>query len=633
MKIHLTPKKRERGFVLLLVVLLAAFSIYILAGVMNRTSTVSLLNLRSTQLNQLDNAAEAAIEKAYSRMAWDFNYGPGTVTNNLSSGVYKALVPTSSDNAYWGNFVFSDPVNGTTNNLYVSFVTNYTGPLPAQFTNQFAYNSPIYRFACNVTQPGSLVNVVGSAQEDVLLALVPITTYAIFYNGELEFTGCATMTVNGRVHSNADICVGAGGGSTLTFNNLVTCCQTLSAPTRASWSYTQFDPTTWLTTFNGSYTTNYQNINIAITMTNTHSIIDIPPAGEQVMSQQGQVRLYNQAQVVLIVTNSPLGGSPQVLLTLQTSYANNLPGADSSPIVYAMTNQTKTVMNTNPISATTIPLPFLTLTNSFVDLRQGNQSQFVTDIDVAAYKDWVATNSKVTGKFTGGAKPTVLYVADRRNIGTTKQSVVRLSNGAQLPPNTYGGLNLGFTVATQNPLYVQGDYNTTTDGTHFSTSLGATTNGYSVPAAVLCDALTLLSANWSDANSALGTGSRRAASAMTFNAAIVTGNVPSTGTGSTQFSGGVHNITRLLEDWSVNSSTLTMNTSIVVLFASQMATNQWQLPYNSSSSGYYNPPTRRWGFDQTYYSPNHQPPGVPCALLPIRFNWSKPAPGSVTTVY
>ena len=145
---------------------------------------------------------------------------------------------------------------------------------------------------------------------------------------------------------------------------------------------------------------------------------------------------------------------------------------------------------------------------------------------------------------------------------------------------------------------------------------------------MLSDALTILSPSWSDGNSLLGTATR-IPSSMTFNAAIITGNVPSTGTGNTQFSGGVHNLPRLLENWT--GYTLTLNTSIVVLFASQIATNQWQLPFNSSASGYYNPPTRNWGFDTTYYSPNKQPPGVPCALVPIRFNWSKPPPGALTS--
>ena len=111
---------------------------------------------------------------------------------------------------------------------------------------------------------------------------------------------------------------------------------------------------------------------------------------------------------------------------------------------------------------------------------------------------------------------------------------------------------------------------------------------------------------------------------MTINAALVTGAMPSTGTTATTFSGGVQNLTRFLEDWS--KVTLTMNTSIVNLFNSKTATNQFQMP-----GAYYNPPTRKWGFDTTYYSPNKQPPGVPCALVPIRFNWQTPSPGSITS--
>ena len=616
MKIILHPQRRPQGFVLLLVIMLAAFSIVILASVMNRTSTVSLLNQRSTQLNQLDSAAEANVEKVYAKMAWDFqSYGPGQVTNNLPS--YRTNVPTSSDNAYWSNYTFSDPVTGISNNVYVNFVSTYTGPLPAQFTNQFAYNSPIYRIASNVKLASSLLDVTGTAQEDVLLALVPITTYAIFYNGELEFSDCAPMLVNGRVHANSDIRVGAGSGSTLTFNAKVTAVGTMSAPQRGGISiWTPDDPSTWQTTFNGGYTTNNPMVNLAFSMTNTHSIIDIPPppAIESVMSQQGVTRLYNQAQVVLIVTNGP-GASPNVLLTLQTSYNGGLPGADGSKVFMVLTNATETYLDTNKIVA----LPFLSLTNTFADQRQNQNSQFVTQIDVNQYNSWLLTNSVVTGKFTGNSYPTILYVADRRNIGSTKQAVVRLVNGAKLPVNN----GLGFTVATQNPLYVKGNYNVTINSNTYAMGLGSTTNGSSVPAALLSDSITILSPNWQDSQSSGGYSGRGAAD-MTFNAALVTGNMPSTGTSASTFSGGVHNLTRFLEDWS--GCNLTLNTSIVCLYASHMATNQFQMP-----GAYYAPPTRNWGFDQTYYSPNKQPPGVPCALVPIRFNWFKPPPGSVVS--
>jgi hypothetical protein len=150
-----------------------------------------------------------------------------------------------------------------------------------------------------------------------------------------------------------------------------------------------------------------------------------------------------------------------------------------------------------------------------------------------------------------------------------------------------------------------------------------------VPAAILSDALTLLSPKWTDANSTLPEQSRTASN-MTFNAAIVTGNIPTTGTTAYTFSGGVHNVTRFLETWS--GCTLTLNTSIVVLYSSQIATNQFIMPYsNSQTDGYYNPPTRNWGFDTTYYSPNKQPPGVPCVLVPLRYNWQNPPPGSVAS--
>ena len=174
----------------------------------------------------------------------------------------------------------------------------------------------------------------------------------------------------------------------------------------------------------------------------------------------------------------------------------------------------------------------------------------------------------------------------------------------------------------------QGDYDTTTDGTHYSMNMGATTNGYTVPAALISDALTILSANWADSKSAGSYSSLNSPANLTLNAAIITGNVATTGTSATTFSGGVHNLTRFLENWS--SNTVTYNTSIVCLFQSTMANKQFLMPYSSSNpSGYYNPPTRNWGFDPTFYDPNKQPPGVPCALVPIRYNWSIPAPGAV----
>jgi hypothetical protein len=353
------------------------------------------------------------------------------------------------------------------------------------------------------------------------------------------------------------------------------------------------------------------------------------------LSAVAQQREYNKAQVVLIVTNSPLGGSPEVMLTLQTSINGNLPGASgATPIV--LTNCTPAYLLTNMVvgGVTMVVggMPFLSLTNTFTDQRESQANMFVTQIDVGAYAEWLRTNWTVhSANLNNGSGNfgTILYVADMRYVGTSKLSVVRLTNAQKLPPNTtIGGLNLGFSVGTHNPLYVWGNYNTTIDGLHFALTQGSTTNGNSVPAALFCDAVTVLSSNWSDSLSGGSYGSRNKVSySMTMNAAIITGNIPSTGTTTNTFSGGVHNLTRMLENWSSSGINLTYNTSIVCLFTSQMATNQFQMP-----GAYYNPPTRVWGFDPTYYNINSQPPGVPVALVPIRYNWVLPAASTVSSL-
>jgi hypothetical protein len=307
------------------------------------------------------------------------------------------------------------------------------------------------------------------------------------------------------------------------------------------------------------------------------------------------------AQVVLIVTNTPGTNNPTVFGALQTSYNGNNPGGDSSKYIFELANVTANYLNTNPI----LELPFLSLTNTFTDQREASTNMFVTQIDISKYANWLQTNTTAVGKFF--SQPAVfLYVADRRNIGTNKLAVVRLVNGSTLPFNG----DLGFTVATQNPLYVEGNYNTTVMGVPGnSLALGSTTNGAAIPAALVADAITILSSNWSDSASRNSLGARNPPANTTINAAILTGNVPSTGITKTTFGGGISNLPRLLEDWS--GFILTLNTSLVCLYSSQMAISQFQLP-----GVYYYPPTRLWGLDMNFLNPNRLPPGTPFYQLP-----------------
>jgi hypothetical protein len=216
------------------------------------------------------------------------------------------------------------------------------------------------------------------------------------------------------------------------------------------------------------------------------------------------------------------------------------------------------------------------------------------------------TNSVLRLALPFGTIRTV-YVTDQRTQTSGTESGVRLINGETLLPQ-------GLTVATPNPLYVKGNYNAP------SADRGTANTSQTLPASLVADAITLLSPNWSDANSSAGL-SARVASNTTVNAAFLAGIVP-TVEGSN--SGGVENFPRFLEDWS--GSTFTYNGSMVVMFESSYATGPWR--GTGSTIGIYNPPNRNWAFDTNFRNPSKIPPGTPSACVLIRQNWVTLAPSS-----
>ncbi len=599
MKTILSPQRRHSaGYALLMVMSIVAVSLIVLAATMQRSGTVARLNNRNNTYVANVNAAEAAVEKVYARMAYDFAaFGLGGVVANL--GLYQTNVPSAADNvgAYWDNFQFSDG-QGNANRTYVMNLASYSGPLPSQYPGLFTMNAPVYRIVSNVKNLNGRASLTNAAQIDVLLALVPLSTYAIFYNSLMEFSTAAPMTVNGRVHANGDIYTGA---STPTiFNDTVTTTGTLTSPANngaGPWSGAGAG------TFNGSpnYKTNVPTITLSLNMTNTYSLIEQPPTGELTSSVQGQQRLYNQAQVVLLVSNAT------VTARIQAGAAGQVPGEDSAPL---------TIISSTNYSALATNFPFLSLTNQFRDQRE-DKDILTTQIDVNKYGLWIKTNPSVLAKFptASGTYPTILYAADNRANTSAQLSGVRLANAAAPPRN--GGL--GWSLATPNPLYVWDNYNATNN-------LASTNTSTAIPSALMSDALTLLSSAWQDSTSftASSTGPN-ASSTITVNAAILTGIVPSTGFTSSTFSGGVHNLPRLLENWT-SSRDVWLNTSIINLYSSTKATGQFVTP---GSSSYYVPPTRHFSFDQNFLDPAKQPPGMPCALVPIRYNWALPPVNTV----
>jgi hypothetical protein len=617
-----SSNRPSAGYALLMVLSIVAASMLVAGATIYRTYTVAKLNDRNNQYISTMNAAEAAIEKSFLRMAYDFSsLGAGAVTNNLE--LYRTNLPSAAENSFWANFQFSNGQPGGINRIHVGYYTNYSGALPSQYPGLFTENCPVYRIVANAKLLNARVSMTNAVQIDVMFAEVPISQYAIFYQAALEFSTCAPMIINGRVHCNTNIYTGTD--SSCVFNGEVTTTGNISSPGLNGHSSTWTGPTTYNATPYG-YKVGVTSVSLSINMTNTHSLIDVPPVGESATSQQGQQRLYNQAQVVLLITNSLGVGSNNNIgvLRIQRSVSGQVPGADPSPI---------TLLLTNNVAALSNNFPFIkALTNlTFFDQRE-NKTVRPTQIDLGRYSQWLTVNSNILNKFpTGsGTYPTILYVADQRATTASQMAAIRITNGIAPPSN--GGY--GFSLATPNPLYVWGHYNQTNAALLNQTN---TTSG-TVPCALMSDALTILSSNWMDSHctSALNNYATNDASSTTVNAALLTGVVPTTGTGSSQFSGGVHNLPRLLEDWyqggGGSQKFLTLNTSIANLFNSTIATGVFRNPSTmpGTSNWYYDPPRRNFSYDINFLDPAKQPPGMPCALVAIRYNWAVPPPNTIT---
>ncbi|MGD0260993.1 MAG: hypothetical protein ABSD29_14355 [Verrucomicrobiota bacterium] len=621
MNTRVTPRTcSSAGHALLLVMCIAAGMLIMLGATMNRTIGTSTMNARNNQYQAGLYAAEAATEKVYAMIRADFLFGNLTaVTNNLALGNYQRAIPSVNDStnplcAYWNQFQFSDGqgnvgLNWVSNTMSSWQLATNWGPLPSQYQGLFGWTNS-YRIVSNAKQiSNTTFSITNACQLDVGLDLIPIFQFAIFYNGLLEFTWCAPFTINGLTHANANIYVGSM--DTLTFNGLVTTTGTISSP---AWDGEQTSAYTAAVNYNSLYSTNSQALTLPIGTTNVISVL--------AQNTNSSSLYYNAANLILLVSNST------VTLTLtneQTAAGTNIT-ANYYPTNYSSTNYVQ--ISTN--------FPFLTLTNTFTDQRESD-TVTVTDINMAILDQWLATNKtalnyfpNTAGVYPLGAAPNIFYAADNRTVtnSSTQLTAVRLNHGTFIPTNTVNiaGNNqpTGFTVATPNPLYVWGMYNVP------SSSNQGTTNTIGVyPASLVSDALTILSPNWVDSQSSIALGGNGKAKAVsdTVNAAILTGIVPSTGSGANQYSGGVMNVSRLLEDWGNGSSSvvLTLNTSIVNLFNSARATNQWQTP-----GVYYYAPTRQFSFNQNFLKYSQQPPGTPMLGYVLRSHWCVPPPNTVT---
>ena len=196
----------------------------------------------------------------------------------------------------------------------------------------------------------------------------------------------------------------------------------------------------------------------------------------------------------------------------------------------------------------------------------------------------------------------------RVNQVTGPRHAIKLIDGTlgNLPVSPTGG---GVTVASENPVYVQGNYNANT-----ASGFGAAGE---VAASVIADAVTLLSTQYTDLRGLLNptTLNNRPAASTYFRLAIAGGkNInfpqPNSFAASSDYGtdGGVHNFLRFLENWNPagGQQTAFYTGSMVSLYYSRQAVGVFKC-----CTVVYGAPDRKYSFDTNFLNPAQLPPGTP----------------------
>jgi len=257
---------------------------------------------------------------------------------------------------------------------------------------------------------------------------------------------------------------------------------------------------------------------------------------------------------------------------LGLGFGYNMAGYPTTPIAAATALSAPNQIN-QVVNATNPPDPFMTASASRI-----------SSCGAVAQKNWVS-----------GARH-VLKLVDGQ-----------LGNLPVRPDNKKGG----FTVASENPVYVLGDYNSNAGDPVWGG--GADAAGMAA-ASVIADSVTLLSDKWSDWNSFFNNPTSmatRGAATTYYRMAIAAGKninfpLPAAGWSNADYGtdGGMHNFLRYIENW--GCCTLNYKGSVVSLFYSTYNTGVFKC-----CTTVYSPPTRGYSFDADFSNPQGLPPGTP----------------------
>jgi type II secretory pathway pseudopilin PulG len=584
---------------------------------------------------------------------------------------------------------------------------NYKGTKPG-YVGYIAYNV-LYEVTASATITAARYPVTAYVKRYFTKVISPTFQNAVFFQDDLELHNSGTTIIDGLVHTNADMYACSfdplGGGSAtpskLSFLGNVSYVGNFNGedgktylsdaaqdrfgstakPVAPSWdgagqinqlkqvdrmNVGGLDPSEFI-----SDDTNYNNDSLRelieipykkVPLAAADAAVNAPDPGTEDPPDIASQRLYNQAPLRIIINNGTMivrDYQDHVITdaTFLADLASAVPVAQRDRLLLDR-REDESVTDAAAVKVSTLDV-----------------NLFNTAIKNAVTK---GTIKYASASAPGGWNGT-LYIADITGNDQPGQAAaapaakrgIMLVNGSKLPGATElpaGDPNRNFTVATQNGLYIKGDYNTGTtydtvgnpydskgnptaqpaSNTDNSTpSVATEIPGYtSVPSAVMADAVTILSRKFTDAYTdtsipaspvvhkegdldqsiqyQAGNPIRKAAP-TTINTAIISGDVPSNFNSNGKPSGGAHNLTRFLENWDdptspggTNKVKFTYNGSLVQLFVCQEFTGAWD------TKNIYQNPQRLIRFDKRFLST--PPKSWPNTISYLRGKWIRNNP-------
>jgi hypothetical protein len=396
-------------------------------------------------------------------------------------------------------------------------------------------------------------------------ALIPLFQFAVFYQNDLEIAPGPAMTLGGRVHSNSNIFLQSG--DILNIDSYLTSAGNILHGRKDGSGQAESGGDVFVKDRNGVYQ-NMKNDDgtwldsrstdwVNSSMTRWGGLVEDRSLGASELNMP-------------VITHGPSTNLIDRSAGNSDSYENKagLKFVDGQALYKqssgAWINVTATLAAQGVITSGVF--------------RDGREGRDVHSLDLDVQKLSASGYFPLNG---------IIYSSQPTSGGY--MTALRLKNGTTLPA--------AMTVATNNPLYTVGNFNTNTKK----------------PAAFLADAITILSANWTDASS-YQTLNSRVAAATTVNASYLTGNTE-TGVDGHEYSGGLENLPRFLEKW--DGVTFSWRGSAVDLWYSRQATGSW------SYGNYYTAPNRDWAFDPDLLDINKLPPGTPLINLVQRTGWNQ----------